>query len=256
MLRNQFRKFGAALLLLSLSLCSFSSFKLHYAYAIPTPPPSPQDQNLLQVQETKSSDPRINCKASVFLPFSQKKFNPAETPRLALRLGTNPYVHHVQMDTGSTGFLIDPAWIDGYESSDAASLGYEAGFEYLSSSHRIYTGYWVPLDVTFIGLGADEAVSSVRVLAVDQVITCPWYRREDGDICRSRPDGDARNVTVASGAGVRYVCSQSCLMKRCCSLMGGISREFMLNLFFSRWALVLVARRMVNHKARRTRIRC
>lgn len=202
-----------------LSLCiSFSYLQFTHAYAIATPHHSPQDQDqdqdLLQVPKTKI-DPRINCKGSLFLPFSPKKFDPAETPRLSLRLGSNTYVHHVQMDTGSTGFLIDPAWIDGYEPSDAVSLGYEAGFEYLSSSHKIYTGYWVPLDVTFMGSGRDEAVAHVRVLAVDQVTICPWYRRADGKVCRPRPDGDERNMTVASGAGVRYVCPHSRSMKRC-----------------------------------------
>ena len=209
MLRIQFLGFGAALL----SLCSVSSY-LHYAYAIPTPPPSPQDL----LQKTKTN-PRLNCKGSLFLPFSQKKFDPAETPRLSLRLGKNPSVHHVQMDTGSTGFLIDPAWIDGYEPSAATSLGYEAGHEYLSSSHKIYTGFWVPLDVSFMGLGSDEAVSRVSVLAVDQVITCPWYRRADGNTCRPRPDGESRNMSIASGAGVRYVCSNTRLLKRCRSLL-------------------------------------
>lgn len=212
-MRIQFLRFGSALL----ALCSFSSY-LHCAYAIPTPPPSPQDL----LQKTKT-DPRLNCKGSLFLPFSQKKFDPAETPRLSLRLGTNSYVHHVQMDTGSTAFLIDPAWIDGYKSSAAMSLGYEAGYEagyeYLSSSHKIYIGYWVPLDVSFMGLGSDEAISRVSVLAVDQVITCPWYHRADGNTCRPRPDGELRNMSVASGAGVRYVCSHTRLLKRCRSLL-------------------------------------
>ena len=149
-------------------------------------------------------DPLMNCRGSIFLPF-HNEFDPAETPRLSLRLGTNPYVHPVQMDTGSTGFLIDPTLIAGYDPSSAASSGYEAGYEYLSSSHKIYTGYWVPLDVTFLGSGINEAVSHIRVLAVDQVITCPWYRRADAGICRPRPVDDTRKMTVATGTNVRYV---------------------------------------------------
>lgn len=182
---------GVQFLISGAFLCIFTN--LHYTVAAAT---------LLQVP--LEIDPRIECRGSLFLPFHDE-FDPAKTPRLSLRLGTNPYIHHVQIDTGSTGFLIDPAWIDGYNPSNATSLGYEAGYEYLSSSHKIYTGYWVPVDVTFLGSGTNKTVSHIRVLAVDQVTTCPWHRPADAKICRPRPVDDPRNMTVATGAGVRYV---------------------------------------------------
>lgn len=184
MLGVQCLRFGAFLRISSYPQCAIAA--------------TPSSQQPLEI------DSRIHCRGSLFLPFYES-FDPAKTPRLSLTLGTNPYVHHVQMDTGSTGFLIDPAQIGGYDPSNAASSGYEAGYEYLSSSHRIYTGYWVPLNVTFIGSGTNKAVSQIRVLAVDHVTTCPWYRRADANICRPRPAGDSRKMTVATGAGVRYV---------------------------------------------------
>jgi hypothetical protein len=104
------------------------------------------------------------------------------------------------MDTGSTGFLLDPHFIDGYNASTAASLGYEAGYQYLSSSDRLYIGYWVPLHVTLLGSGMNEAVSHVRALAIDLIITCPGYRI--GTDTFGCPTGGVDE----SVAGRKYVC--------------------------------------------------
>lgn len=118
MLGIPFLKFGAFLCI--------SSY-LHYAVAAKIPP-------------SPGINLRTFCRGSLFLPF-YNGYDLAETARPSLRLGTEPQIHHVQMDTGSTGFLADPAKIGGYNPSTAASLGYEAGYEYLSSSNNIYTGY-------------------------------------------------------------------------------------------------------------------
>lgn len=115
-----------------------------------------------------------------FIPFTpwpagQAPFTAA--PTVALRLDGPLGAFRpppVVMDTGSTGLVISAADLPGY--SAAKTAGYTPGWEFLSSSKRLWIGHWVPTSVAFLdGAGVEVARSQVPVLVVETELNCPGY---------------------------------------------------------------------------------
>lgn len=79
----------------------------------------------------------------------------------------------VTMDTGSTGILLSSSVIPGYTADSAAK--YPRGYEYLSSSDRLYLGHWFPTSVTFVDSTRGTVTAHVKVLAVDSSGVCAGY---------------------------------------------------------------------------------
>ena len=110
-----------------------------------------------------------------FLPSSQQPFE--APPKVALRLegplgAFQP--HPVVMDTGSTGVVVSAADLPGYSAAKAAA--YPAGWEFLSSSKRLWVGHWVPTTIVYAdAAGGEAARAQVPVLIVETAMKCPGY---------------------------------------------------------------------------------
>jgi hypothetical protein len=90
------------------------------------------------------------------------------------------------VDTGSTGFLINAGALD----AGALKVGGTPGYEFLSSSKKLYVGTWVPATITFFDATGKipQATPSVPVLAVKYSGICPSYdEKKDGSDCPGSP---------------------------------------------------------------------
>ncbi|KAF8850055.1 hypothetical protein BDZ45DRAFT_208814 [Acephala macrosclerotiorum] len=103
------------------------------------------------------------------------------------------------VDTGSTGMVISAADIPEWNLSEASC--YPQGWEYLSSSKRLYTGNWIPKDVYFnLGDPDHEVIhSQVPVLCVTSVTICNGTTKYNSTVdegsCPTDPDGYLPPVT-------------------------------------------------------------
>lgn len=105
----------------------------------------------------------------------------------------------VTMDTGSTGVVISAADLPGYSAADAAN--YPQGWEYLSSSKRLWIGHWLPRDLVFVdSVGKPLVTASVPVLAVETEINCPGW-----DEKANKPACDKPKDTVQNPTGIAYM---------------------------------------------------
>jgi hypothetical protein len=104
----------------------------------------------------------------------------------------------ITMDTGSTGVVISAADLPGY--SNAADR-YSLGWEYLSSSKRLWVGRWVPRELVFLDAsGAQLATANVPVLAVETQYICPdWSKRSNQPTCPKPQE------TISMPTGIAYM---------------------------------------------------
>lgn len=105
----------------------------------------------------------------------------------------------VVMDTGSTGLVISAADLPGWSAAKAA--GYPPGWEFLSSSKRLWVGRWIPTTVTFLGGKTGEiARAEVPILVVDTEMHCPGY-----DVKASPGTCASPQATVSMPKGIAYM---------------------------------------------------
>jgi len=117
--------------------------------------------------------------------FTAARFIPFVAP---LRAATDPSSYHPPelrfaidgkryvgvMDTGSTGVMLSAKRLPGYRRETAAQ--YPLGWEFLSSSKRLWVGRWIPKQINFLDArGAVLATATVPVLAVERETICPLY---------------------------------------------------------------------------------
>lgn len=109
----------------------------------------------------------------------------------------------VTMDTGSTGVVISAADLPGYSAADAAN--YPQGWEYLSSSKRLWIGRWLPRQLVFVDTAGNPLVTaSVPVLAVETEINCPgWDEKVNTPTC-DKPKSTTQNPTGIAYMGVGF----------------------------------------------------
>lgn len=119
---------------------------------------------------------------SRFLPFDSaiERHRPIDSS-LHLRAQVGGTAVRVTLDTGSTGFAIDGALVPGHapNTTPADSLGWE----FLTSSNRLWIGRWVVQQVTFPDGGGGTVTATIPVLAVDTALYCPHYEPSDGRAC-------------------------------------------------------------------------
>jgi hypothetical protein len=137
------------------------------------------------------------------IPFTASRSQPFEAPpKVALRLegplGTfQP--HPVVTDTGSTGVVVSAADLPDY--SPAKVAAYPAGWEFLSSSKRLWVGHWVPTAIAYLDpAGGEVARAEVPVLVVETAMKCPGY-----DVKAAPGTCAAPTETVNLPKGIAYM---------------------------------------------------
>ncbi|KAF6803709.1 adhesin aida-i [Colletotrichum sojae] len=125
--------------------------------------------------------PAANPYNNALIPFVNPPF-PAltSTPSLSISVKTewnkNKYIRSAGMDTGSTGVVIGGGLLGFSDSTNIDKS--KPGNEYLSSSGRLWTGYWISADVTFYIAEKDEkgrrkqVIAHVPILAVNESSIC------------------------------------------------------------------------------------
>ena len=97
------------------------------------------------------------------------------------------------IDTGTCGLVISASGFPSWSNSTAAE--FPIGWEFLSSSKRLYSGHWIPKDIQFMNAGV-EVISRVPILAVEEVTICPNYNETtDTNICPTTTSGPPPVVT-------------------------------------------------------------
>ncbi|AVT14374.1 hypothetical protein [Paracidovorax avenae] len=121
-----------------------------------------------------------------FIPFVTPLGEASRPPKLQFEVRTPPGSPQsaargfaVTMDTGSTGVVISAADLPGYSDDEAGP----AGWEFLSSSKRLWVGRWVVRDLVFRAAEGD-VVARVPVLAVQKEMICPcWDEKANQPVC-------------------------------------------------------------------------
>ncbi len=104
----------------------------------------------------------------------------------------------VTMDTGSTGVVISAVDLPGYSRTGEARDA-PLGWEFLSSSKRLWIGHWVVRDLAFRS-GDGEVIARVPVLAVAKEMICPGWSEK-----ANRPDCAQPTDTTENPAGIAYM---------------------------------------------------
>jgi hypothetical protein len=100
--------------------------------------------------------------------------------------------YHPVIDTGSTGFMISAADLPNFGGCDTLPHGWE----FLSSSKKLYSGCWVPYDVVFknAATGLFNIKARLPILAVEQRSVCPDYDEDVDTWSCPAPSGSVENM--------------------------------------------------------------
>ena len=135
----------------------------------------------------------------VTVPFDYSQLNSAvpftEDVYTAVRIdsGSMATTYHPIIDTGTCGFVVSANGFPNWNASDAST--HPVGWEFLSSSKRLYSGHWIPRDIYFTNSNV-EVKASILILAVEAVTICPNYNETtDTNICPTPTNGAAPVVT-------------------------------------------------------------
>jgi hypothetical protein len=135
----------------------------------------------------------------VTIPFDYSELN-ADVPftgdvytAVQIGSGSTATTYHPIIDTGTCGFVVSANGFPDWNSSSASA--YPVGWEFLSSSKRLYSGHWIPKDIYFTN--SDVRVkSSIPILAVEAVTVCPNYNETtDTNVCPTPTNSTAPVVT-------------------------------------------------------------
>ncbi|KAH7355476.1 hypothetical protein BKA66DRAFT_430167 [Pyrenochaeta sp. MPI-SDFR-AT-0127] len=129
---------------------------------------------------------------TIFLPWTSR-FSSSFTPSIYGSINGQSY--RFPVDTGSTTLMIGEPLLRHVRLTRGNEDRYQKGWEFLDSSSLLYTGRFVPLEVTFYGQGYHKAVSRVPVLVVQKVVKCPAYNPKTGNgVC---PRGKSERTTAS-----------------------------------------------------------
>lgn len=118
------------------------------------------------------------------IPFVASSLTPNETAwtngvRVAWCLDHQTYCYTGTLDTGSTGVILSAADLENYNKTDASR--YPVGWQFLTSSKILYSGNWIPRNLTFPtashdgGNSTTSVTAEVPILAVTKKVICPGY---------------------------------------------------------------------------------
>ncbi|TVY83902.1 hypothetical protein LSUE1_G001731 [Lachnellula suecica] len=98
-------------------------------------------------------------------------------PRVAFKVDTQMY--NPVIDTGSCGLIVSAAEFPNWTPELAAQ--HPVGYEYLSSSRKLYVGNWIPKTIHFLQA---NVTASIPILVVSKRYICPGYNStSDGPKC-------------------------------------------------------------------------
>ncbi|GAM86184.1 hypothetical protein ANO11243_041950 [Dothideomycetidae sp. 11243] len=122
--------------------------------------------------------------ASALIPWAEEhmehgSYNFAQDPHVKVTLNNQATTYRANIDTGSSAFLIGSDVYPGFDDA-AFNAAYQNGTEYLSSSNKLYTGYWVPTAVHFID---GHVTTQVKTLVVTKSVDCTDYDEAVGGAC-------------------------------------------------------------------------
>ncbi|MGQ9366958.1 hypothetical protein [Azospirillum sp. ST 5-10] len=172
---------------------------------------------LLAAPAAAQSGPDLQAySAARFVPFAKDAGGGlplADAPRLAFRIPApagapapdtpRRDLFTMTMDTGSTGVVVSAADLPGYTADEAA--GSPQGWEFLSSSKRLWIGHWLTRELVFLnGRGDPLATATVPVLAVETEHICPgWSETANLPTC-DQPTRTSRMPTGIAYLGVGF----------------------------------------------------
>ena len=135
----------------------------------------------------------------VMIPFDYSQINArvpfTEDVYTAVQIGTGStaMTYHPIIDTGTCGMVVSANGFPDWNASDAST--YPVGWEFLSSSKRLYSGHWVSKDIYFTNAEV-EVKARIPILAVEAVTICPNYNETtDTEVCPTPANGPAPVVT-------------------------------------------------------------
>lgn len=138
-----------------------------------------------------------------FVPFanateSEQAFRDA--PRLSVSVqtpvGNESRVFSMTMDSGSTGVVISAADLPNYSPRSNPE-----GWEFLSSSKRLWVGHWVQSRIEFVSTAGETLVTAeVPVLAVEVEYDCPSWSEK-----ANQPNCAAPRSTTEMPRGIAYL---------------------------------------------------
>ncbi|EPE27987.1 outer membrane autotransporter barrel protein [Glarea lozoyensis ATCC 20868] len=118
----------------------------------------------------------IDVKVPNAVPFT-------DPPRVnvELRNGNKSIAYHPTIDTGTCGYVVS---VDGFPGwSQQLANASEKGWEFLSSSKKLYSGHWIPVDMFYTDAPV-EVETRVPVLVVEESTICPHYNEtRDTNTC-------------------------------------------------------------------------
>ena len=125
---------------------------------------------------------------NAIVPFTEDVFTTVQVGTGTTAKNYNPII-----DTGTCGLVISangfPEW------TNSTTSEYPIGWEFLSSSKRLYSGHWILKGLQFMNAGV-EVTSRVPILAVEEVTICPNYNETtDTNICPTPTSGPSPVVT-------------------------------------------------------------
>jgi hypothetical protein len=144
--------------------------------------------------------------AARFIPFVAP-MGPASSPAQyqppALRFTIQGRSYTATMDTGSTGVMLSATSIPGYTPSTACQDPSSfTGWEFLSSSKRLWVGHWITQQINFFDAQGGTVTATVPVLAVECEAVCPQYHEEAAQpVCPGTPLGKASSGIHYMGVG-------------------------------------------------------
>jgi hypothetical protein len=129
----------------------------------------------------------VNIELSNAVPFTE-----AVRVNVELRNGEESTEYHPIIDTGTCGYVIS---VDGFPNwSQRLADASEKGWEFLSSSKKLFVGHWIPVDMFYTDAPV-EVKARVPVLVVEESTICPHYNESrDTNTCPEF-EGIAPNVT-------------------------------------------------------------
>ncbi|KXH48068.1 hypothetical protein CNYM01_10077 [Colletotrichum nymphaeae SA-01] len=130
--------------------------------------------------------PKATERNNAFIPFINKFPLIDSTPSVTFTVKTKYNQTAVQvksagMDTGSTGLMIGAGVLGFDEKTDFDKS--QPGNEFLSSSNRLWQGYWIEANITFPArndelTASEEVVASVPIMVVTEASICKAWNKQ------------------------------------------------------------------------------
>jgi hypothetical protein len=112
---------------------------------------------------------------------------------IRIGIGNATAVYRPTLDTGTCGYVLSAKQFPDWQPGNLSQ--YPIGWEFLSSSKRLYSGHWIPKEVVFTAASV-EVKAYFPILVVEDLTICPNYNETiDTNTCPTPLSGDSPVVT-------------------------------------------------------------